>query len=77
MTAMMICRRCGTRCPDRVEGLCLHCVVAKDIDEATGGGVTDGRVKEGFPEWEKPRRGDYYRDPENKEPVPQQARLDL
>ena len=44
----MICKRCGRDCPERPEGYCLHCKIAVDIDEATGGKISDGTIKEGF-----------------------------
>jgi len=50
----MICKRCGSECPERPEGLCFHCVVAVFIDNATGGKLSDGTIKEGFPDWQKP-----------------------
>lgn len=59
---MMICKRCGTRCPPRPEGLCFHCMVAEFIDKATNGKVSDGTIKEGFPDWEKPKRADKLKD---------------
>lgn len=50
----MICKRCGSECPERPERLCFHCVVAVFIDTATGGKLSDGTIKEGFPDWQKP-----------------------
>jgi len=60
---MMICKRCETRCPIRESGLCLHCEVAVALDEATGGKISDGTIKEGNPDWQKPRKGDKYLGP--------------
>lgn len=54
----MICKRCGSGCPERVEGYCFHCLVAVFIDEATGGKIIDGTIAEGFPHWQKPSRKD-------------------
>lgn len=50
----MICKRCGSECPQRKEGLCFHCIVAVLIDNATDGAISDGRIREGLPDWEKP-----------------------
>ena len=52
----MICKRCGSECPERQEGYCLHCIVAIDIDKATGGKISDGTIGEGFPDWQKPKQ---------------------
>lgn len=57
---MMICKRCGTRCPPKKDGLCFHCEVAIALDEVTGGKITDGTIAEGFPEWQKPHKNDKY-----------------
>jgi len=54
----MICKRCGSKCPTRQSGMCFHCQVAVDLDEATGGKISDGTIKEGFPEWQKPTKYD-------------------
>ena len=53
----MICKRCGSECPERPEGYCFHCLVGLGV------GLVDKRtsklvkgVKEGFPDWQAPRR---------------------
>lgn len=54
----MICKRCGSRCLFRSEGVCFHCLVALEIDKATGGKISNGTIQEGFPDWEKPHKDD-------------------
>ena len=61
---MMICKRCGTRCPPRESGLCFHCQVTNDLERAlsreVGKPITlaEAGVDEGFPDWGKPQKGD-------------------
>ena len=55
---MMICNRCGSRCPPRESGYCLHCQIAVDIEEGIGKSLKEAGVDEGFPDWEKPKKGD-------------------
>lgn len=58
----MICQRCGSHYEHDREsrpGYCFHCIVALDIDEATGGAISKGFIAEGFPEWQKPTKKDY------------------
>ena len=56
----MICKRCGSACPERKEGYCFHCLVATDIESALSekAGVPvslkEVGIGEGFPNWEKP-----------------------
>jgi len=61
---MMICKRCGTRYHFTESGLCFHCEVATNLEnaisEVKGKPVTlvEAGVSEGFPDWEKPRKDD-------------------
>jgi hypothetical protein len=63
---MMICKRCGTRCPPKKEGYCFHCLVATDIERALSEKageditLTQAGVIEGFPDWEKPKKADRF-----------------
>jgi len=57
----MICKRCGTDCPEREEGYCLHCLVAVNLEKLMGKSLKDMGVKEGFPDWKKPNRRRYGR----------------
>lgn len=53
----MICGRCGSECPYRAEGHCLHCLVGLEcglVDKETNLPVKG--VGEGFPDWLKPTR---------------------
>jgi len=54
----MICKRCGSRCPPHEGGYCFHCLVSTDLEKALGKSLKDAGIAEGFPDWEKPRRGD-------------------
>jgi len=56
----MICKRCGGACPERESGYCFHCQVSVDLDEATGGKISDSTIKEGNPDWQKPHKGDKF-----------------
>ena len=56
--AMMICSRCGTRCPPRPDGLCFHCHVAEGIEKAIGKPLAEAGISEGFPDYHKPKKGD-------------------
>lgn len=66
---MMICKRCGTRCPERPHGYCFHCQIAVNLETAlsvrAGKPMTlkDAGIKEGFPDYEKPHKGDRYDSP--------------
>jgi len=59
---VMICKRCGSDCPERPEGYCLHCLVGTDIEKALSDKVgkpitlSQAGVDEGFPDWQKPSR---------------------
>jgi len=52
----MICKRCGTKCPERESGYCFHCLVSTDLEKAlsekAGKPVTLAEVGiiEGFPD---------------------------
>lgn len=52
----MICKRCNTKCPERPEGYCFHCLIATDMEKAlsekAGRPITlaEAGVVEGFPE---------------------------
>jgi len=52
----MICKRCGTKCPEREHGYCFHCQIATDMEKAlsekAGRPITlaEAGVIEGFPE---------------------------
>ena len=50
----MICKRCGTGGVTRVEGFCLHCQIAVDIEKELGCTLAEAGVDEGFPDWQKP-----------------------
>lgn len=53
----MICKRCGSECPERPEGYCFHCLVGLGcglIDKKTNLPIKG--VGEGFPDWQKPKR---------------------
>lgn len=64
----MICKRCGSECPERPEGLCFHCIVAialeKGLSEKAGHPVIllQAGVVEGFPDWTAPTRQAMMRD---------------
>lgn len=55
---MMICKRCKSQCPSAKDGYCFHCHVAVALDEATNGAISDGRISEGFPDFEKPKKNE-------------------
>lgn len=53
----MICKRCGSECPERESGYCFHCQVGLEsglIDKETN--LPHKGVQEGFPDWQKPKR---------------------
>ena len=55
----MICKRCGSACPERTGGYCFHCLVAVEImqlPKELSYNPDDYPVKEGFPEWVKPTK---------------------
>lgn len=60
----MICKRCGSGCPERPEGYCFHCLVTTDLEQALSEKVgkpitlSEAGVQEGFPDWQKPSRKD-------------------
>ena len=54
----MICKRCGSSCPQRDSGYCLHCQVATEIEKALGKTLKEAGIGEGFPGWRKPMRKD-------------------
>jgi hypothetical protein len=64
---MMICNRCGTRCPPSDSGLCFHCQVGHELQQAisqkAGKAITlaEAGIREGFPDWQKPKKRDKHR----------------
>ena len=52
----MICKRCGSECPQRPEGYCFHCLVGTGIEEALGKSLKELGIGEGFPNWSKPKQ---------------------
>lgn len=60
----MICKRCGSGSPDRPDGLCFHCTISVELENAlseqAGKPVTlkEAGIQEGFPEWRKPTKRD-------------------
>ena len=51
----MVCKRCGSECPERPEGYCFHCLVGIEsglIDKETN--LPRKGVREGFTDWRKP-----------------------
>lgn len=53
----MICKRCGSECPERKEGYCFHCLVGLEtglIDKKTQQPVKG--VREGFPHYQIPKK---------------------
>ncbi len=55
----MICKRCGSGCPNKPGGYCFHCLVGLGlglVNKETNLPIEG--VKEGFPDWEKPTKKD-------------------
>ncbi len=54
----MICNRCGSHCPQRDEGYCLHCLIGTGMEKALGKSLKETGIDEGFPDWQKPTKTD-------------------
>jgi len=55
----VVCKRCGSACPERETGYCLHCQLAVGLrlGKPDSPEIVDdlrGKVFEGYPDWEKP-----------------------
>ena len=55
---MMICDRCGSRCPPDKSGFCFHCRIAVDLEKVLGKSLAEKGIGEGFPDWVKPYKSD-------------------
>ena len=55
---MMICDRCGSRCPPDKSGFCFHCRIAVDLEKVLGKSLAEKGIGEGFPYCVKPPKNE-------------------